>query len=135
MNKSYFKKYDSNKDTNNGNEFIIEKNKNFQYLPFENNLNDDNNDSILFQNKIEELLCKLKFLNSKKNFNQLYMDCNISNNISNDFNNKITNKIIKSNLNQTNIIDAIDNIIIKLNKQIINQAQIKRYNELIEFEF
>ena len=148
-NKSYFKKYDSdsdsndnndsndsndNNDNNDSNDITIKKISNSQYFTF----NDD--ELIIIQNKIEELLLKLKFLNSNKNKNKnLNLSTNIDyNNILNNLinNKKIINNItIKSNSNQINIIDIIDNITINLNKKIITQGQIKRKNNLIEFEF
>ena len=135
-NKSYFKEYDNytNRLKNECiNDFIDEKRKSDN---FSNNSNNSNN-LILFQDKIEELLLKLKFLNSSNN-----ILTNI-NNSTNDLINSnkiidildISNIILKSKINELNMIDAIDDIIIKLNKKIISQGQIKRKNNFVEFEF
>ena len=135
-NKSYFKEYDNytNRLKNECiNDFIDEKRKSDN---FSNNSNNSNN-LILFQDKIEELLLKLKFLNSSTN-----ILTNI-NNSTNDLINSnkiidildISNIILKSKINELNMIDAIDDIIIKLNKKIISQGQIKRKNNFVEFEF
>ena len=137
-NKSYFEKYDDNTDELNNelnneciNDFIDEKRKsNFSSY--------SNNNLALFQNKIEELLLKLKFLNSSCDTLP-----NINSISSNDLinNNKIIdiigiNEIIsKSETTELNMIDAIDNIIIKLNKKIISHGQIKRKNNFVELEF
>lgn len=137
-NKSYFEKYDNDNDELKNeciNDFINEKRKS-DFSSYLNNSNNSNN-LALFQNKIEELLLKLKFLNSYSNIIP-----NINNTSLNDLinNNKIIdisiNDIIsKSKTNELNMIDAIDNIIIKLNKKIISQGQIKRKNNVVELEF
>jgi hypothetical protein len=127
-NKSYLNKYDNNDEMEYTNDYIFEKKKNIQNFnnkSFDNSY--ENNDLIIFQNKVEELFLKLKFFNT-----------NIKNNLSNKehFNNKkIIESIIKSSQKQINIIDAIDNIIINLNKKIISQGQIRNKYDSIEFEF
>lgn len=122
-NQSYFNKYeDKDSDIK---DFIIEKKK------YNSNKFNNNNTMIIFENKIEELLLKLKFINSNKKLNSL---------LNSNTNNKIIDIIdIQSSVNESNIIkfnmiDAIDDLIIKLNKNIINQAQIKN-KKIIEFEF
>ena len=151
-NKSYFKEYDNytNRLKNECiNDFIDEKRKSDN---FSNNSNNSNN-LILFQDKIEELLLKLKFLNSSTNIltninnstNDLINNStnDLINNSTNDLINSnkiidildISNIILKSKINELNMIDAIDDIIIKLNKKIISQGQIKRKNNFVEFEF
>jgi hypothetical protein len=118
--KSYFNKYEDNDlDINNiySNKFdiIIEKTNNNIYQ-FQNNK------MIILQNKVEELLLKLKYINfNKKNSNIDILD------ILNDSQNIDTN----SNY----VINIIDKIILKLNKKIITKGQIKRKNNLLDFEF
>jgi hypothetical protein len=118
--KSYFNKYEDNDlDINNiySNKFdiIIEKTNNNIYQ-FQNNK------MIILQNKVEELLLKLKYINfNKKNSNIDVLD------ILNDSQNIDTN----SNY----VINIIDKIILKLNKKIITKGQIKRKNNLLDFEF
>lgn len=120
-NKSYFEKYDEDNETN----FIIEKKKNYE----------NDNKLIILQDKIEELLLKLKFINSNKN----YMSSNSD--YAENLNNKIIdligidNFILNIQSPSLDIIDTIDNIINKLNKKIISKGQIKRKNDYIEFEF
>lgn len=127
-NKSYLNKYDNNDEIEYTNDYIFEKKKNIQNFndkSFDNSY--ENNDLIIFQNKVEELFLKLKFLNT-----------NNKNNLSNKEhfnNNKIMESIIKSSQKQINIIDAIDNIIINLNKKIISQGLIRNKYDSIEFEF
>ena len=139
-NKSYFEKYDDYGDELKNeciNDFIDEKRKS-NFSLYSNNLNNSNNNLALFQNKIEELLLKLKFLNSSSN-----ILANINNTSLNDLINNneiidiigINDMISKSKTNELNMIDAIDNIIIKLNKKIISQGQIKRKNNMVELEF
>lgn len=139
-NKSYFDKFDDDENVLKNdciNDFIDEKRKSDFSLNL-NNSNNSRNNLALFQNKIEELHLKLKFLNSSSN-----ISVNINETSSNDLinNNKIIdiisiNDIIsKSKTNELNMIDAIDNIIIKLNKKIINNGQIKRKNNIVELEF
>lgn len=138
-NKLYFKEYDNYTNTFKNeciNDFIDEKRKSDNFSNNTNNSNNSNN-LILFQDKIEELLIKLKFLNSSTN-----ILTNI-NNSTNDLINSnkiidildISNIILKSKINGLNMIDAIDHIIIKLNKKIISHGQIKRKNNFVELEF
>ena len=87
-----------------------------------------NDDLILFQNKTEELLLKLKFYNENINFNLI--DTNTDDDIINDI-----NDINNIKLNSINLINTIDNIIIKLNKKIINRCQIRRKKKLFDLEF
>lgn len=120
-NKSYLNKYDNNDEIEYIDDYIFEKKKNIEYYNdklFNNNY--EKNELILFQNKVEELFLKLKFFNTNKQYSN---------------NNKIIETIIKSNQKQTNIINAIDDIIINLNKKIISQGQIRKKNDSIEFEF
>lgn len=73
------------------------------------NLNTKNNNTIKIKHKVEELLVKLQFIN-----------------------NTLTNTDI---INEDDIISKIENIILELNKQILQKAKIKRKNKFIEFEF
>jgi len=77
---------------------------------------------------VEELFLKLKFFNTNNKNNLLP-------NKERFINKKIIESIIKSNQKQINIIDAIDDIIINLNKKIISQGQIRNKYDTIEFEF
>ena len=115
--KSYFNKYE-----NNDFDIIIEKTNNNLYQ-FQNNK------MIILQNKVEELLIKLKYINfNKKKSNINILDIlNDSQNIDNNQN--------FVNTNSNNVINIIDKIILKLNKKIITKGQIKRKNNLLDFEF
>jgi len=141
--KSYFKKYENNNnhyaddDINtyiNDFDFIIEKKNNNNYQC------ETKNNMIIFQNKVEELFLKLKFLN----LNNKILNIDISDYINdiNNINDNLTysDKIIcvkknKQNINSTNAIDYIEKIILSLDKKIICKGQIKRKNNLIDFEF
>lgn len=121
-NQSYFNKYeDKDYDIK---DFIIEK-------KYNSNKFNNNNTMIIFENKIEELLLKLKFINSNKKLNSL-LNSNTNNQIIDIIG--IQSSVNESNIIKFNMIDAIDDLIIKLNKNIINQAQIKN-KKIIEFEF
>lgn len=145
-NQSYFKKYDNDEINNNLNNYIIEKKKCSIGM-------DKNNNNLrlnILQSKIEELSLKLKFLNNKSIDTQKINELNKLNDV-----NKIANRDVKielneidkmnligindiitnSKLSQSNIIDNIDEIIIKLNKKIISTGQIIRKNNYVEFEF
>ena len=146
--KSYFKMYDNNEYTNNF-DFIIEKSNNnsYQIETHNNSINVNVNvnvNMIILQNKVEELFLKLKFLNSNKKISTINVSNyvndinNINININNDLiiNNKIIDiNYINENTNSNNIIDLIDKMILKLDKKIICKGQIKRKNNLIDFEF
>lgn len=135
---TYLKNYNNClNDSENIDDIVIEKKKSTN-ISTNNNNNQNTNDlynknsMILFQNKIEELLLVLKFFNSNKKFN--YNTNNINNKIIDILN--LNDEITPQKIFKTNIIDVIDEVIIKLNKQIINQGQIKRKNSIeLEFEF
>ena len=168
-NKSYFYKCDNyeyeikNDDMNDFN-FIFEKINNnsrqieiqanyssdFDFMAKKSNNNsyrieikNDKNNTIIIQNKLEELFLKLKFLNSNKEI--LGIDINDYINDINDINNYLIdgNKIIDisdinnmyKNTYSNNIFNLIDKIISKLDRKIISKGQIKRKNNLIDFEF
>lgn len=96
-----------------------------------NYLNNTNNVIINLQNKIEELQHKLNFVNSSS---KISIDINdtVHDLINND---NINNILEKSQSNKLNIIEVIDNVILKLNKKIICQGQIKRNDDFVELEF
>lgn len=103
---------------------------------------DKNNEFIIFHNKIEELLSKLKFINN--NFKHSIEIDEIDNNLFDILNKKNYNKYNITSMNEiinevgiskTNIIDIIDDIIFKLNKKIIGTGLLKPKNNSIEFEF
>lgn len=134
-NKSYFKKYENNHIMNkniyiDNCDFIVEK-KNHNYCHIESNNNIDN--TVILQNKVEELFLKLKFLNSNmKNLNiDIYDGVNDIYDGVNDIND-IDNNL---NKNSNSVIDLIDEIILKLDKKIICKGQIKRKNNLIDLQF
>lgn len=135
---TYLKNYNNClNDNENIDDIVIEKKKSTN-ISTNNNNNQNTNDlynknsMILFQNKIQELLLILKFFNSNKKFN--YNTNNINNKIIDILN--LNDEITPQKIFKTNIIDVIDEVIIKLNKQIINQGQIKRKNSIeLEFEF
>jgi hypothetical protein len=143
-NKSYFKKYDSDDYNNytNDRDFILEKtNNNLYQIETSNNTNINTNnitntnintntntnssDMLMFQNKVEELLLKLKYFNSNKKISTI--------DISEYINDKFDNVNIISEQNR--LINMIDNIILKLDKKIICKGQIRRKNSSIDFEF
>lgn len=133
---TYLKNYNNClNDSENIDDIVIEKKKSTNISTNNNqNTNDlyNKNSMILFQNKIQELLLILKFFNSNKKFN--YNTNNINNKIIDILN--LNDEITPQKIFKTNIIDVIDEVIIKLNKQIINQGQIKRKNSIeLEFEF
>jgi hypothetical protein len=103
---------------------------------------------IIFQNKVEQLFLKLKFLNLNNKISCVdisdYINDINNNLISNDKihgvnNNCLNNNCVNNNNcvdnNSNNIINIIDKVILKLDKKIICKGQIKRKNNLIEFEF
>jgi len=142
-NKSYFKKYENNhKDGkriyDNDFDFIVEKTSNSNSNYYESNNNTCN--MTLFQNKVEELFLKLKFLNSNKKISSIDISDCIGDIGKNIINNKIisidnTNDNTNDNIDSSNIINLINEIIIKLDKKIISKGQINRNNNLIDFEF
>ncbi len=127
--KSYFKKYDSDKSsTYDENEqtidIILDRNKNnFQDKMTGNNF-------ISFFDKVEELYLKLKFINTNKNIN--FMQTNnysIGDDITMSKNNNIINNLNICNLNN------IDEVIMELDRKIINDGMIKRSKNSFEYEF
>ncbi len=126
--KSYNKynvEYDVEYDYDNKNNYNFITKKNNHIQNYKNNEKDKNIN--LFQNKIEELFLKLKFLNSNKK--------NLSSDVYNNIDDAIYNTEIycdTKNVN-LNIITLIDNVILKLDKVIVSRGQIIR-NDNVKHE-
>jgi len=128
--KSYLEQYDNDYD-------ITVKKKN---ISNQKNIYNDNSNVIILQNKVEELLLKLKFLNSNKKNISINILEYINNNLFDqncliNINNLNINSNFYPNNNSNNIISLINEIILKLDTKIISKGQIRRKNNSIEFEF